>query len=104
LRHPTDIVLPAAVSKEYYKYNGGVGANNPYSLNAPVGRATIPNAVSAVVNPGTDDSIVTCLSCHKAHASANQDILRWNYEDINAGSGVDENARCFICHTTKDGV
>jgi hypothetical protein len=104
LRHPTDIVLPAAVSKEYYKYNAGVGANNPYSLNAPVGRATIPNAVSAVVNPGTDDSIVTCLSCHKAHASANQDILRWNYEDINAGSGVDENARCFICHTTKDGV
>lgn len=103
LRHPTDIVLPSATTKEYYKYNGGTGTNNAYSLDAPVGRAAIPNAVSAVVNPGTNDSIVTCLSCHKAHASANADILRWNYEDITAGGGT-ENARCFICHTSKDGV
>jgi len=103
LRHPTDIVLPATTAKEYYKYNGGTGTNNPYSIEAPVGRANIPNTPSPFVNPGTDDSIVLCLSCHKAHASANQDILRWNYEDISAGTGSDT-GRCFICHTTKDGV
>jgi hypothetical protein len=106
LRHPTDIQLPADVNKEYQYYNGcaGGGAACTYSLSAPVGRATLPNTPSNSVTPGTPDSIVTCLSCHKAHASANQDILRWNYEDINAGSGVNENARCLICHTTKDGV
>lgn len=102
LRHPTDIILPSDTSKEYYHYNGGTGANNPYSVDAPVARATIPTAaISAVVNPGTDDSIVMCLSCHGAHATKNADILRWNYEDINAGGGS-SNTRCFICHTTKD--
>lgn len=103
LRHPTDIVLPSDTTKEYYLYNGGTtGTNNPYSLDAPVARGTIPTTgPSQYVNPGTEDSIVMCLSCHKAHASANADILRWNYEDINAGGGSDT-TRCFICHTTKD--
>ncbi len=101
LRHPTDIVLPASTSKEYYLYNGGTGTDNPYSLDAPVARANIPDTASGVVNPGQDDAIVMCLSCHKAHASANADLLRWNYEDINAGGGSDT-TRCFICHTTKD--
>ncbi len=102
LRHPTDIVLPSSTSKEYYMYNGGTGTNNPYSVDAPVARATIPTAApSGNVNPGTGDAIVMCLSCHKAHASANADLLRWNYEDISAGTGSD-NTRCFICHTTKD--
>jgi hypothetical protein len=100
LRHPTDIVLPSDVTKEYYLYNGGTGTNNAYSLNAPVARATIPNASSGNVNPGTSDSIVMCLSCHKAHATANADILRWNYEDIQVGAGGNE--KCFICHTTKN--
>lgn len=103
LRHPTDIVLPNDASKEYQYYNGcaGGGAKCTYSIDAPVARATIPNSVSSELTPGNDDSIVMCLSCHKVHASANADILRWNYEDINAGGGS-ENARCFICHTTKD--
>jgi hypothetical protein len=101
LRHPTDIVLPN--SGEYQYYNGRVlPAAATYSLDAPVARATIPTtAPSGNVNPGTDDSIVMCLSCHKVHGSANADILRWNYEDIKAGGGSDT-TRCFICHTTKD--
>ncbi|MEW6584945.1 MAG: cytochrome c3 family protein [Nitrospirota bacterium] len=105
LRHPTDIVLPATATKEYQYYNNcaGGGAACMYSPAAPVARAAIPNAVSNQTTPGpaTNDCIVMCLSCHKAHATANADILRWNYEDINAGGGA-SNARCFICHTTKD--
>jgi hypothetical protein len=103
LRHPTDIVLPSDTTKEYQYYNGcaGGGATCTYSLDAPVARATIPNNPSQNVNPGTEDAIVMCLSCHKVHGSANADILRWNYSTINAGGGSD-NTRCFICHTTKD--
>lgn len=104
LRHPTDIVLPSTVTKEYQYYNGsaGGGASGPYSLDAPVARATIPIAASSgTVTPGTNDSIVMCLSCHKVHGSANADILRWNYSTINAGGGSNT-TRCFICHTTKD--
>lgn len=109
LRHPTDIVLDADAAKEYQYYNGTVPPGpGPYSLDAPVGRAggiiTAANypANSGDVTVGSNDSIVICLSCHKVHGSEYEDILRWNYSTIDAGTGVDENTRCFICHTTKD--
>jgi cytochrome c553 len=100
LRHPTDIVMPGTGEYNYYNSSAGGGAAN-YNIDAPVARVTIPNSIVSTTTTGTDDSIVMCLSCHKAHATANADILRWNYEDINAGGGQ-ENARCFICHTQKD--
>lgn len=93
-RHPTDIVIPT--TGEYAQYN--TPNTGQYALDAPLGRQTIATA-SGTITLGTDT--VICLSCHKAHASANADILRWNYEDINAGGGSDT-TRCFICHTTKD--
>ncbi|MEW6570416.1 MAG: cytochrome c3 family protein [Nitrospirota bacterium] len=105
IRHPVDIVLPN--TGEYQYYNGRVPpAAATYSLDAPVARAdTINNtnypSAKNTATPGTNDAIVMCLSCHKAHASANADILRWNYEDLNAGGGANT-TRCFICHTTKD--
>ncbi|MCK4488054.1 MAG: hypothetical protein KAU38_15015, partial [Desulfobacterales bacterium] len=43
--------------------------------------------------------IVMCLSCHRAHGTPNNDLLRWAYT-MDAGSGTD-NGGCFICHTTK---
>ena len=109
LRHPTDIILPSTVTKEYQYYNAcaGGGAACTYSVNAPVARAnTISNAnypsAKGTLTPGaTNDAVVMCLSCHKVHGGANADILRWNYSTINAGGGSD-NTRCFICHTTKD--
>lgn len=106
LRHPTDIILPNSSEYQYYNGGAGGGAAAPYSVNAPVARAnTINNAnypsPKNTATPGTDDAIVMCLSCHMVHGSANADILRWNYEDISAGTGADT-TRCFICHTTKD--
>jgi predicted CXXCH cytochrome family protein len=100
LRHPTDAILPN--TGEYNSYRGS-GAALIYDPLAPIGKtAAPPVAPVAAVIPGTD--VVTCLSCHKAHASANADILRWNYEDIATGTGTAEYARCFICHTAKDNV
>jgi predicted CXXCH cytochrome family protein len=85
LRHPTDAVLPN--SGEYASYTS-------YSVDAPVGRAAIPNAISGTVVPGTD--VVTCLSCHKAHGSNYADILRWDYTNsLSSGTG------CLVCHTGK---
>ncbi|TSA13704.1 MAG: hypothetical protein D4R73_00455 [Deltaproteobacteria bacterium] len=45
--------------------------------------------------------IVTCLSCHRAHASAYPDILRWDYSTMIANGGS-LSTGCFVCHTTKD--
>ena len=67
LRHPTDYVI--LDSGEY------ASISPDYSIDAPVGRTSIPNAPSATYTPGSE--VVTCLSCHKAHGSDFADILRW---------------------------
>lgn len=91
-RHPTDAVIPA--SGEYASYTA-------YSTQAPVARFAIPiPSSSASVNPGTNDAIVMCLSCHRAHASEFPDILRWDYTTMIAGGGG--SGGCFTCHTTKN--
>jgi hypothetical protein len=98
IRHPTDAILPN--TGEYASYWGANGAVT-YDTRAPIGKtATTPQGPTGTVVPGTD--VVICLSCHKAHASANADILRWNYTTIQTGTGAAEYARCFICHTEKD--
>ncbi|MCD6526409.1 MAG: hypothetical protein J7K75_05430 [Desulfuromonas sp.] len=89
LRHPTDIVLPST---------GGYADYTQYNLDAPVGRLTVPEASSSVVTPGSD--VVTCLSCHVAHASNYPDMLRWDYSTMMAGGGG--SGGCFICHSTKN--
>ena len=99
LRHPTDIVLPSTATKEYKYYNGGIGTNNPYSPDAPVARATITNVKSGVVTPGTNDAIVMCLSCHRAHASPYYKMMRWDYK---GWPGNGQTNGCNVCHTAKN--
>ncbi|NOZ25551.1 MAG: hypothetical protein GXO94_05620 [Nitrospirae bacterium] len=89
LKHPTDVA--------FSKVNGGYTGSEfqqytSYSLQTPV----------AYKNPtGRDntvdmDSMVMCLSCHRAHASPYQDMLRWDYPGIlTRGDG------CLTCHTQK---
>ncbi|EAT16408.1 cytochrome c3 family protein [Desulfuromonas acetoxidans] len=99
LRHPTDIVLPAG---EYASYASIPDESGIYNIIAPVGVAT-PIASTADVTLA--NSVVTCISCHRAHGSPYADLLRWDYANISAGSpigGVDNNG-CFACHTSKDG-
>ncbi len=100
-RHPTGIVLPKR--GEYMSYNPDVpppadsSGIRIYSLDAPVARPAVPAVSSEVVRPGTD--IVMCLSCHVAHGSPNEFMLRWNYDSI--VSGEEGSTGCFICHTGK---
>ena len=103
LRHPTDIALPSDTSKEYYKYNGGTGTDNNYSVVAPVGSTTFTDNGNPEdkITPGTTDSIVLCVSCHRAHGTEYDDLLRWCYDDMTAGQDTTPNEGCFICHTTK---
>jgi hypothetical protein len=93
LRHPTDIILPN--TGEYASYTA-------YNLTAPVARQTIPNAISGTVTPGTD--VIMCLSCHRAHASANFKMTRWNYKSnpLSGGTLAEAISGCNVCHTSKN--
>ncbi len=92
LRHPTDVILPN--SGEYADYNG---PGNQYSLTVPVARTTVPDNAVSTVSPGTD--VVMCLSCHAAHGSDNDDMMRWNYRSATLATAL---SGCNVCHTAKD--
>jgi len=101
LRHPTDFDMARAKSRsggEYAGYNGGTGTGNPYSVVSPVATSDTSTNLNTTVFSGTDDAIVMCLSCHRAHGTPNDAILRWDYKGWPAG-GYNG---CAICHTEKD--
>ncbi|MEW6500975.1 MAG: cytochrome c3 family protein [Thermodesulfobacteriota bacterium] len=93
IRHPNDVVLKNAGEYQHY---------TTYNVTAPIGRTVVPSAASGTVTPGAD--VVTCLSCHMAHASPYPDMLRWDYTEMVAGTtGAGAGKGCFVCHTLKDG-
>ncbi len=99
IRHPSDFVIPNSG-----EYTGMSVTYDPLSPVArPVGFAGWNiNTPSGTVTKGTD--MVMCLSCHRPHGSANDDLLRWPYSEMQAGGGgaMDDNTGCFYCHVTKD--
>jgi len=93
IRHPADIVIKNEGEYQYY---------TSYDPTVPVGRTTVPTAPSSTVTPGSD--VVTCLSCHMAHASPYPDMLRWDYNLMELKTtGAGQGKGCFVCHTLKDG-
>lgn len=95
LRHPSDWVIPN--SSEYAAYTS-------YDVTAPVARPSVFTAADATVAPGTD--MVMCLSCHAAHATQYDYMLRGDYTLQSAGTYANVAAAqavgfCQACHTTK---
>ncbi len=97
VRHPTDFDMGniADTTTEYYSYGG---ANNDYQVTAPVASSDLSLGVVSQVT-FNNDTIVTCIACHRAHGTPNDDLLRWDYSVVNAG--VSGTGACFTCHTTK---
>jgi hypothetical protein len=96
LRHPSDYVLPT--TGEYANYT-------TYNITAPVARSSVPTAASDAVSGGAGD-MVMCLSCHAAHASQYDYMLRGDYTAMKAGNYADvatatAEGFCLACHTTK---
>jgi len=86
IRHPSDTVIPN--SGEYASYT-------TYNPLVPAARPSL-SAVSPTVTPGTD--LVFCLSCHRAHGSPYNNMLRWDYEGSDLSDSL---AGCVVCHTSK---
>ncbi|MBX6422067.1 cytochrome c3 family protein [Thermosulfurimonas sp. F29] len=110
IRHPTDYDMNNVKTKEYGNYPNtalfsgkyGVSAAGDYFVDVPVGNNQ--GAVKSQVLQASGDAIVLCVSCHKAHGSPYDDLLRWDYSACQAGTGnatSAANCGCFACHTTK---
>ncbi len=102
LRHPTNIAIPNKGEYKLYNTQNNITIG-PYSNIAPVARdpsiLSSMTTSSSIVTPGKDQ--VMCLSCHRAHGSPYDDMMRWDYSKCNAGSKNSE-CGCFVCHTSKD--
>lgn len=88
-RHPTDNLIPSAWDTTV-SYSA-----NPFAFASFTGLST-----SAAY---TDTSAaVSCLSCHRAHGSAEDDILRFAYSAQLAGMGTASvTTGCLGCHSKQ---
>lgn len=90
VRHPTDVGM--AVGGEFSSYTYG----NTSALSVPVARVTLHDPSDNNQSSSTSDRIVMCLTCHRAHATASDDSLRWTYDATMASPNG-----CYRCHSNK---
>lgn len=100
LRHPVDFDLSQGEPlEEYLGYNGGDGTANPYNVAVPLATADTSDQVPATIEISAgDQAVVMCLSCHRAHGSPVDAMLRWDYKSwpANGYNG------CGVCHSSKN--
>lgn len=89
VRHPNDYDM--AVSGEYAGYA-------TYDNKVPVARTAgrLASGTSDAVD--ANQRIIMCLTCHRAHGSPYNAMLRWNYRGWPGSGGQDG---CQLCHTAK---
>ena len=86
IRHPTDNDIPATWTPTV-NYR-----ENPFAFAD----------ISSLDPAGTYDATsaqVACISCHRAHGTPYDDILRWDYSAQEAGSGLTKG--CLGCHNKQ---
>lgn len=100
LRHPTDWSLTeadAGSTSTDYTANYGDGTD-------VVGAGTLAAAIP-LGDDGTNADDLMCISCHRPHGSANDDMLRFAYNNGDAGDNVagdaTESFGCETCHGSK---
>ncbi len=91
LRHPTDVVIPNdwVIGDEANALTGSDYKNNPVGYDD--------------ADESGGERMATCLSCHRAHGTGNDDLLRWPYGEQLAGqeSGSQVEYGCLGCHNKQ---
>lgn len=90
IRHPVDYNM--GLAGEFATYGG---TSNAYNVITPVGSVVVTSVLSTVT--GSDDTIIVCVSCHRAHGSPYAYGLRWDYNSWPGGTNAYNG--CGDCHT-----
>jgi hypothetical protein len=96
-RHPTEIMIPVAwnVAGVTIDYE-----NTPFGFSG--GDYTTMTTSTPYAADLSDSPRVVCLSCHRAHGSDYDDILRFDYTiNANAGAGLGGTTGCLACHSLQ---
>ncbi|MBI5243766.1 MAG: hypothetical protein HY922_08830 [Elusimicrobia bacterium] len=94
IRHPTDKSMGAGM---FANYDDQLEADRyPAEDTATSATANSGNANNKSAGNEANDGVF-CISCHKPHASANKDSLRWAYETTGQGNSASVSG-CGRCH------
>jgi len=96
IRHPTDIAFSSAVGAEFQSSNPSRYAT--YDPIVPVGWTPTEIASGTPTNGMPADPVVLCLSCHRAHGTPYNDLVRWEYAE---GGDQPATHSCRTCHVGK---
>ncbi len=119
LIHPSGVAIGAGIANTYNLYNGT--ADQQGGTQATAYLAEVPfedplNTVSSTTGP-TSTSQVSCITCHRAHASSGPDSGRWDFnvtflseDGVNSGSyaipdpygDVNQRSLCNKCHNKDE--
>ena len=119
LIHKSGVTLGASIANAYNAY---MGTDNPTGGSAATAYlAAVPfedpsNTVTSTAGP-TASSQVSCISCHRAHATSAQNSGRWDFtqqfienDGVVSGSykipnpyGVNQRSLCNKCHVKDAG-
>lgn len=81
LVHPSGVALNGTIATAYGLYNGTddmTGGDPALSYIPEVAFEEVGRAVSSPVGP-TASAQVSCITCHRAHATSGPDIGRWDF-------------------------
>jgi len=95
-RHPTENAIPVA----WDSIGTGVTidyANNPFAFSGTDFTTAATNV--AYSDTLADNPKVACVSCHRAHGTPNDDLLRFDYSTMVAGGAG--TTGCLGCHTAQ---
>ncbi len=92
IRHPTENLLSDATTWTMGSVNVDYD-DNPFAFSG-----TPYDDASTTVAYTTTGAQVACVSCHRAHGTAYDDILRFDYDGQVAGSGTSSSTGCLGCH------
>lgn len=95
LRHPTDLDLTDANNT-----NIDLAAYNTLPATGANSQATLPLGVNTA---GTTTRVIMCVTCHRAHGSGENDMLRFAYNDgtNNEAGDTVQSFGCETCHGVK---
>ena len=92
LRHPVNYDLGQTPTNSEYRDYGGT--SHQYQVTTPVASDDVSQVIGTVTF--NNDTIITCLSCHRAHGSPFYKSLRWDYRGTVTGG------YCSNCHSNKN--
>lgn len=90
-KHPSDYDL--GNSSPGNEVRGYGGPNHLYRTDVPVASIKVNTPASQV--SFQDDTIITCVTCHRSHGSPYDKMMRWDYVNTNDG--------CIACHASAAG-